>query len=34
MGHNNKNMGTKWAQKYNKVIILITLWGYTSSIET
>jgi len=34
MGHNNNNMGTTWAQQYNKVVVLITVRGYTSSIGT
>ena len=34
MGHNNNNMGTTWAQKYNKGVVLITIRGYTSSIGT
>jgi len=32
MGHNNKNMGTTWAQQYNKAFVLIKLMGYTSII--
>jgi len=34
MGHNNNNVGTKWAQQYNKGVVLITIRGYTSSIGT
>jgi len=34
MGHNNKNIGATWAQKYNKGVALITIRGYTSSIGT
>jgi len=33
MGHNNNNMGITWAQQYNKRVVLITIRGYTSSIE-
>ena len=32
MGNNNNNMGTTWAQKYNKGVVLIKIRGYTSSI--
>jgi len=34
MGHNNNNMGTKWAQQYNKGVALIIIRGYTGSIGT
>jgi len=34
MGHNNNNMGTAWAQQYNKADVLITIRGYTSIIGT
>ncbi len=32
MGHNNNNMGTTWAQKYNKGVAIVTIRGYTNSI--
>jgi len=34
MGHNNNNMGTTWAQRYNNRVVLITIRGYTSIIGT
>jgi len=34
MGHNNNNMGTTWAQQYNKGVVLITIMVYASSIGT
>ena len=33
MEHNNNNMRTTWAQQYNKGVVIITIRGYTSSIE-
>jgi len=31
MGHKNNNKGTRWAQQYNKGVVLIRVMGYTSS---